>query len=233
MPLARAAYQELADAYAAAVDDKPHNAHYERPATLSLLPPVAGLRVLDAGCGPGVYAEWLLERGAEVVGVDATPRMLELFRARTGGRAAAHLHDLAQPLDFLADGSFDVVLSALALDYLPDWTPVFREFHRVLRPGGTLVFSLEHPASPWRLRATETYHAVERQDIPWSGFAVPVVMPSYRRPLAAVLNPLVEAGFRLERVLEPLPTEEFRARDPETYEELLREPGFLCLRAAR
>jgi 2-polyprenyl-3-methyl-5-hydroxy-6-metoxy-1,4-benzoquinol methylase len=52
-PIALEAYEELAESYAALVDTKPHNALYERPATLSLLPEVRGKRVLDAGCGPG------------------------------------------------------------------------------------------------------------------------------------------------------------------------------------
>lgn len=53
-------YDALAEAYAARADTKPHNAYYERPATLSLLPDVVGKRVLDAGCGPGIYTEWLV-----------------------------------------------------------------------------------------------------------------------------------------------------------------------------
>jgi hypothetical protein len=49
-PLAYEAYQELADAYAAKIDTKPHNAYYDRPALLSLLPDLEGKKVLDAGC---------------------------------------------------------------------------------------------------------------------------------------------------------------------------------------
>ena len=52
-PLAFDAYERLAEAYSERVETKPHNAYYERPATLGLLPDVEGLRVLDAGCGPG------------------------------------------------------------------------------------------------------------------------------------------------------------------------------------
>ena len=66
-PIALDAYETLAEAYASVVDTKPHNAYYERPATLSLLPNVNGKRVLDAGCGPGVYSEWLIERGARTL----------------------------------------------------------------------------------------------------------------------------------------------------------------------
>jgi len=76
-PIAFDAYESLADAYAARIDTKPHNAYLERPATLSLLPEVKGKRVLDAGCGPGVYSEWLLKHGANVVAVDVSPRMVE------------------------------------------------------------------------------------------------------------------------------------------------------------
>ncbi|MEO1087257.1 MAG: methyltransferase domain-containing protein, partial [Acidobacteriota bacterium] len=69
-PPAYAVYQRLADAYAAKIDTKPHNAYYERPATLSLIGDVDGLRVLDAGCGPGVYAQALSAAGARVTACD-------------------------------------------------------------------------------------------------------------------------------------------------------------------
>jgi ubiquinone/menaquinone biosynthesis C-methylase UbiE len=59
-PIALDAYETLAAAYAAVIDTKRHNAYYERPATLSLMPEVKGKRVLDAGCGTGVYSEWLI-----------------------------------------------------------------------------------------------------------------------------------------------------------------------------
>ena len=65
-PIALDAYETLAEAYASVVDTKPHNAYYERPATLSLLPDVKGKRILDAACGPGLYSEWLRSHGAEV-----------------------------------------------------------------------------------------------------------------------------------------------------------------------
>src|SRR6185369_2672716 len=112
-PIALDAYESLAEAYASVIDTKPHNAYYERPATLSLLPDVVGKRVLDAGCGPGWYSEWLIERGASVTALDVSPRMVELARRRTRQRVEVHQADLGQPLDFLAGDSFDLVLSAL------------------------------------------------------------------------------------------------------------------------
>src|SRR5688572_20852553 len=107
-PISLDAYNTLAGSYASLVDTKPHNAYYERPATLSLLPDVAGKDVLDAGCGPGVYSEWLVEHGARVTGIDASAKMIELAKQRLQGRAEIHEADLSRPLDFLEDGSFDL-----------------------------------------------------------------------------------------------------------------------------
>ena len=144
-PLALAAYEKLADAYAAKVDTKPHNAYYERPATLSLLPNVNGQSVLDAGCGPGVYSAWLSDHGARVVAVDVSPKMLRHAKGRVGDKAMFCRADLSGGVPFLKSGLFDVVLSALSLDYLPDWEVVFKEYHRVLRSGGNFIFSVGHP----------------------------------------------------------------------------------------
>ena len=233
-PVAQEAYNQLADDYAARIDSKAHNAFYDRPAVLSLLPDVTGKRVLDAGCGPGAYAEWLLDHGAQVVAVDATEKMLAHARARTANRAEFHLANLNAPLDFLADASFDLVICPLVLDYIRDWTPLFREFHRLLRPGGVLVFSHGHPASEFFLYyADGNYHEVEQVSWEWTGFGTVVTMPSYRRPLAAVFNPLIDAGFVLDRVLEPRPIEAFREADREHYDQLMRQPGFLCIRAVK
>lgn len=79
-PLAYEAYQELADHYANLIETKPHNAYYERPAMMARWPDLHSQRVLDAGCGPGLYAQLLLERGAIVTAVDVSDRMLELAR---------------------------------------------------------------------------------------------------------------------------------------------------------
>ena len=135
-PIAQEAYDALAEAYAALVDTKPHNAYYERPATLSLLPEVHGKRVLDAGCGPGVYAEWLADNGAEVLAIDANEKMVRLARQRLKDKVKVVQANLEQPLDFLEDGWFDMVVSPLVMDYLKEWETVFREFYRVLKAGG-------------------------------------------------------------------------------------------------
>ncbi|MDQ3799439.1 MAG: class I SAM-dependent methyltransferase [Acidobacteriota bacterium] len=236
-PLALDAYETLAEAYAAVVDTKPHNAYYERPATLSLLPEIEGKTILDAGCGPGVYSEWLIERGARrVFGIDASPKMLKLARQRLGGAANVEFREanMNEPLDFIESESFDLVLSPLAVDYVADWRGLFREFYRVLRAGGHFVFSIHHPFFDYQYFKSDNYFRTEIVGVEWKGFGeVRVYMPSYRRPLEEAVNPLVEAGFRLEKILEPKATEKLKETDPKHYAELSREPCFLCIRAKR
>jgi SAM-dependent methyltransferase len=165
--------------------------------------------------------------------LDVSPRMVRLARQRLGRKVEVRQADFGGGLDFLDDGAFDIVLSALAMDYIKGWGAVFREFHRLLRPKGQLVMSCGHPFAEMLAHPDSNYFQVELVHWVWTGFGIPVRMPSYRRPLGAVLNPLLEAGFVLDCVLEPLPTEEFRHADPEEYERLTRRPGFLCLRATK
>lgn len=230
-------YEQFADRYAARADTKAHNAYYERPATLSLLPDVRNKRVLDAGCGPGIYAEWLLEHGAEVVAFDVTPDFVEITKQRVGDRAEVLRANLEQPLDFAADASFDLVVCPLVLDYIEDWAPVFAEFYRVLRPSGLLVFSCGHPAADFfKYWNTGNYFDIELYEMTWHGFGEPYpVVKAYRRPLSAIINPLLAAGFALDTLLEPQPTEDFKKDKAQAhhYDELMREPGFLCVRARK
>ena len=233
-PIAFEAYEILAEAYASVVDTKPHNAYYERPATLSLLPEVRGKRVLDAGCGPGVYSDWLLSRGAEVVAIDASPKMIELAKQRLGPASDVRQADLSKPLPFLDSSSFDIVLSPLTMEYIEDWTSTFSEFYRVLSPGGYFILSVTHPFFDYVYYKSNSYFQTELVSSEWRGFdPVRVHMPSYRRSLEATLNPLIEAGFHLERILEPTPTEEFKKADRKDYEKLSKQPCFLCIRARK
>jgi ubiquinone/menaquinone biosynthesis C-methylase UbiE len=124
------------------------NAHYDRPACLALLGDVEGKRILDAACGPGLYAEELARRGASVVGFDQIPRMIDLCRTRVP-TGTFRVHDLADPLDWLDDANFDLILLALAIEYVDDRVGALRELRRVLSPLGALVMSRQHPTADW------------------------------------------------------------------------------------
>lgn len=68
-----ATYDEIADAYADLQDKKPWNRYFERPETLAFLPDVRSKAVLDASCGPGFYAHYMMEQGARVTAFDYYP----------------------------------------------------------------------------------------------------------------------------------------------------------------
>lgn len=117
---------------------------------LDLLAPIAGVRILDVGCGDGALAAEMSRRGAEVSGLDPDPAMLALARDRAL-RDAISLHlvkGTAQALPF-PDAAFDRVLAVTVLCFVPDPAPAIAEMARVLRPGGRLVIAELGRCSLW------------------------------------------------------------------------------------
>jgi len=118
----------------------------EEPIVREGLGDVAGLAVLDLGCGTGRHALWLAGAGATVTAVDFSEGMMEKARAKPGAEKVRFLvHDLHERLPF-DDGVFDRVVSGLVLEHLRDLDPFFGEARRVLKPDGRAVVSGMHPA---------------------------------------------------------------------------------------
>ncbi len=111
---------------------------------LALAGDVTGRRILDADCGSGPLFAALRDRGAVVSGFDASSGMLALARRRLGDGADLRVADLGGPLPY-PDDAFDDVVASLVLHYLEDWGPAPAELRRVLRPGGRLIASVDHP----------------------------------------------------------------------------------------
>jgi ubiquinone/menaquinone biosynthesis C-methylase UbiE len=99
-------------------------------------------RALDAACGSGRHACHLAALGHDVIGVDATPAMLDLARAKAPDVDFREGRFDALPVD---DESIDVLTCALALCHETAVAPAIAEFARVLKPGGTAVVSDMHP----------------------------------------------------------------------------------------
>lgn len=231
--LSLGSFEQMAEYYLHFVDTKPYNAYYERPATTALLPEVRGKRVVDAGCAAGWYTQWLLDRGASVLALDHSPRMVEMTRRRVGDRAEVVRADLNEPLSMIGDGTADIVLSSLVLHYLEDWGAVMGEFNRILRPGGLLVFSVHHPFGDFLIFRREDYFLTELLEDEWDTDRGKVKVHFYRRPLGRMIAPVIENGFDIERLVEPMPTERFKAELPEAYERLTKRPQFLFVRARK
>ncbi|MFI5615297.1 class I SAM-dependent methyltransferase [Amycolatopsis sp. NPDC051903] len=223
-------YDTLAEGYSAENQTSLQNAYYERPATLALAGEVAGRRILDAGCGAGPLFARLRDRGAVVTGIDASAGMLAQARRRLGPDADLRVADLADPLPF-ADATFDDVIAALVLHYFEDWGPTLTEVHRVLKPGGRLIASVDHPYAVHMIQREEgqktnyfeTYEWTEE----WTYGGPPVRMSFWNRPLHAMTDAFTAAGFRVSVISEPPPLPEVRELFPDAYRALTTNPSFL------
>jgi len=117
----------------------------EWPALQAMLPSIAGLRVLDLGCGFGPFARWARQAGAASVrGVDLSERMLSRARAETSDPGITYLRANIEDL-IVPASSFDLVYSSLTLHYVEDLSKLLRMLNACLSPHGRFVFSVEHP----------------------------------------------------------------------------------------
>ena len=208
------------------------------PAFLAMLPPIAGLRGLDIGCGEGSNTRELARRGARMAAFDTSPTFLRHARETDAldplgieyVRADAACPPFASKADFAT--------AFMSLMDMPDQMAALSEACRVLRPGGFLQFSILHPCfvPPHRrvLREADgrTVRAIEvggyfdaidgRVDRWWFGAApeeerarvAPFQEPRFHRTLSAWINLVVASGFALERLGEPRADEATAAAAP-------------------
>jgi SAM-dependent methyltransferase len=222
----------MSTAYREANEEGAFNAFYERPGAIALLGDVSGLRVLEAGCGPGALTSWLADNGATVTAVDVSQEMARLASERLGDRARVLLADLAEPLPF-GDASFDLVVASLVLHYLADWSAPLAEFRRVLAPDGAVTFSTHHPAMDWQLHSPDNYFATIQVSETWQLSGQPFEVTFWRRPLTAITAAISDAGFVIDQLAEPAPQPELRNREPRAYDRLQTGPAFLFFRLTK
>ncbi|PLY43899.1 SAM-dependent methyltransferase [Lelliottia sp. F153] len=188
----------------------------EWPTLKSMLPDLAGKTVIDLGCGYGWFCRSARELGAaQVTGVDISEKMLARAAELTADPAITY-----QRLDLedvkLEDNSLDLVYSSLALHYLPELDTLFRHVQRALKPGGSLVFSMEHPIytcasrQGWltddngqRFWGVNQYQQEGQRVSNWLADGV----IKYHRTLGTTLNALIHAGLSLREVNEWGPTQ--------------------------
>lgn len=223
-------YDDFGPDYAERTADNAYNALYERPAAIALAGDVAGLRVLDAGCGPGIHAAALLAKGAVLTGLDGSAGQLAVAKERLGPDVPLHHADLTEPLP-LPDNGFDVVFSSLVLHYIQDWGPTLREFHRVLAPGGRLVASVHHPFMRVALEAGDSYFDTYQWSEEWRRGDGRITMRFWHRPLHAITDALTVNGFQIDVLGEPRPLPAAKELFPEDFANLSTRPQFLFIRA--
>jgi ubiquinone/menaquinone biosynthesis C-methylase UbiE len=149
-------------------------------------------RILDIGCAAGAEIRELLARKFEVVGMDLSPRMLNFARRRFAGESAAQfcLADV-EHLPF-ATQSMDHVVCLGVFEYLKDYSPALAEVHRVMRPGGDVVFAIPSYISVYSL----TERIVRWTVVPMKGLVKRVLFGQQRQPDPGPPNRCVPRSFR-------------------------------------
>jgi ubiquinone/menaquinone biosynthesis C-methylase UbiE len=214
----------------------------EWPALRALLPDLRGLEVLDLGCGFGWFCRWARQNGAaHVLGIDISEKMLAQGRADTDDAAITYARADMEDLE-LSAASFDLVYSSLALHYVEKLEELLSNVYRSLVPGGSLVFSVEHPmftapADPsWSIDSAgrrrtwpvDSYLDEGPRSTDWLTKGV----IKQHRTLATYVNILVRSGFAIVQIEEWGPTAEQIAARPSLAHEHQRPP-FLLMAAKR
>jgi len=178
--------------------------HLVNPVMLRMLGDLRERRVLDAGCGNGYLSRMLAKRGARVVGVEPSERMVSFAREEESrlAQGVAYVRADLTRLPDLGD-PFDAVVCSMVLMAVPDWKPAMRASVQSLRPGGRFVFGIVHPAfeelwSTWRRHGEyRTRRYLEEYEIPGAAAT------DFHRPISAYLNELAALGCRLREIAEP------------------------------
>ena len=156
-------------------------------------------RVLDLGCGYGWHCIYAMENGASsVVGVDISHKMLEVAKGKTHFPQIEYECCAIEDVDF-PEESFDVILSSLAFHYVADYENLIKKIYRMLKAGGNLVFTVEHPV--FTAHGTQDWYYNEKGEI----LHFPVT--KYHRTLTTYLNTLLSNSFIINQIVEPQPPE--------------------------
>jgi SAM-dependent methyltransferase len=211
-----------------------YNEHLEMPATLQLLGNVKRKKILDFGCGTGIYGRLLTKKGAIVKGFDISKEMLEIAKEEN-------------PKLDLREGSgykipfkekFDIVLSSLTVHYLKDWNKMFKEVSRVLKPKGLFIFSTNNPVFSSRERRiiegkkVTTFGDYFKEEVAWTSWrdneGKEMKMMHYNKTYETIISYILKNDFEIVGYKDCFPTKESKKLFPKDYAEFSKKP-FFCV----
>ena len=200
---------------------------------LEALGDVSGTRVVDIGCGEGRFSRLLAGLGARVTGVDLAEPFIERARNLVAGNET-YLIGNAENLSGIDSETFDLAVSYIVLVDLLEYRHSIQAAYRVLRPGGRFVICNVHPmrtSVPYGwinqggrklFYALDNYTDEGPREFEWWGRK----FINMHRTLSSYVAAFLEAGFVLEELHEPVPSEEQLAENP-TFDDEYRAPNFI------
>jgi SAM-dependent methyltransferase len=206
--------------------------YFNTPAFFQLLPAIDSLVGLDIGCGEGYNTRLLARRGAHVAAVDISELFIQYAQEFEAEEPFGIGYSVASAVALpFGNATFDFVVAFMSFMDIPETECVIAEAHRVLKRGGFLQFSIEHPcfATPHRrnlrnqqgltygIEVGDYFRNLQGRIAEWTFGAVPREMraglqrfqtPRFTRTISQWLNLLLDTGFVLERIEEPRPDDE-------------------------
>lgn len=180
-----------------------------------MLPEFKNRRVLDLGCGFGWHCKYAEQNGAtEIIGLDISENMLETAKSKNGSEKIKYIQGAIEDIEF-PDSYFEVVMSSLAIHYVKSFEDVCNKVSKILKSGGSFVFSAEHPvftaegSEDWIYDEdgnimhwpVDNYFCEGKRSTCFLGENV----VKYHRTLSTYINTLIKSGFNITGVTEPEP----------------------------
>lgn len=210
------------------------NGCIEMPGMLKMLGNVKGKKILDWGCGSGIYAKLLTKKGAKVKGFDISKEMIDIAK------------DANPKLDLKVGSgnkipfneTFDIVYASLAIHYLDDWNKSLKEINRVLKKGGEFIFSIGNPihnaskgtiikGKEYRILGMKDYYAGDKSTADWKLPNGKVShIETYNKPYGEIIRTLVKHNFEIIDYDDPKPISKAKKINPKEYEYYRKAPIF-------
>ena len=206
------------------------------PTTLRLIGNVREKKILDLGCGPGLYANVLKRKGARVKGIDNSKKFIEI-----AGKEVPNidfvLGDISKKLPY-KNNEFDIVLSALVLGHLASWDNVLKEVRRVLKKNGLFVFSIKNPIIQcerkikWkgrRFRVIKDYFKEGWRTADWAVHGKKfksVLIAHHHKKYSTIIRNLVKNGFEIVDYEDTKPLAKAKKIFPKQYNKTINRPHF-------
>lgn len=208
------------------------------PTFLAMLPPVAGSKGLDIGCGEGANTRHLARLGARMHGVDIAPTFVQRCQEVEADDPAGIVFQVGDGMDLpFPDASFDFATAFMCFMDMPDQGLALKEAHRVLVPGGFLQFSIQHPCFFGSYRKVLRTEKGEPRAVELAGYfdigpvaqswmfttmpadqraaVSPFQTPRFHRTLSSWVDLFNHANLIIEQIVEPSASPEIAAEAPE------------------
>ena len=227
--------------------DKGRNANdlVEIPNFRKLIPNVKEKKILDLGCGYGENDKYCRDLGAkEILGIDISEHMIKIAEKNNTDENIKYKVMAMEDISKIKE-KFDIVISSLAFHYVKDYEKLIKDIYNLLNDNGILIFSIDHPLriaskfEPWMKKnyteingkwflLVSDYNREGIREKEWNG----VMVKKYHRNFSSLINGLVNSGFKIDKILEPIPDEESIKIIPKYINQYDR-PYFLFIRAKK